>query len=191
MLRQRCVRFDSRFARRGQCEILVIFIMTVFATFYIWGAAIACLLWNFTYLAVRGLSFKEGSSSSTILGVDLIRDLLLFKPLRTWHRRTGHPQARQTWNPFLDYESSVEHDGERTLWKSLVSSHRYAEPGVPLSLLKMPTQPAPGERHYRHKCVHRHFPWRSSSKGKCLNHAQNTILLQRTYKSWWRIVIWA
>ncbi len=38
-----------------------------------------------------------------------------------------------------DRESSVTHDGEGTGWKSLMSSHRTVEPGVPQ--LVMPAQP--------------------------------------------------
>ncbi len=49
----------------------------------------------------------------------------------SWRR--GQPRSRQALSPSPDHESSATHDGESNGWKSLVSSHRAFEPGVPPS----------------------------------------------------------
>ncbi len=81
----------------------------------------------------------------------LLRDRLpglQWSLLECW--RHGQPRLRQTWDRSLDREPAATHDGERTAWKSLVSSHRTVEPGVPpfetwSTQLVMPVQPASGE----------------------------------------------
>ncbi len=44
--------------------------------------------------------------------------------------RHEQPRSKQIWNRFPGRESSVTHDGERTGWKCLASSHRAVEPGA-------------------------------------------------------------
>ncbi len=74
-----------------------------------------------------------------------VKDLLLPTPPRTYADelgaswRGGQPRSRPAWNRFPDRESSAMHDGERTVWKCLVSSHRTAEPGVAVTVLIVTT----------------------------------------------------
>ncbi len=51
--------------------------------------------------------------------------------------RHGQPRSRQTWSSSPDRDSSATHDGERSGWTSLVSSHSTTEPGVPPSVPRL------------------------------------------------------
>ncbi len=70
--------------------------------------------------------------------------------------RCGQPRSRQARSLSPDRESSATHDGERTGWKSLVSSRRTVEHEMPPSVtwstrLAIPAQPAPSECRHKSK----------------------------------------
>ncbi len=95
---------------------------------------------SFFLYAYRHFSCKEGSA-----GLVMPQDV----PKASWSRTFSYPhhlargadeledswrhelpRSRQTWNRSPVRESSATHDGDRTGWKCLVSSHRTAESGV-------------------------------------------------------------